>query len=79
MPAHPPDATPTLTPTIGSFALAIIYFTLSAALSLNVITCLLINSIPIWQLLTFYLYPKAVPKLSLGLHQKRLPLSLYSL
>ena len=34
MPAHPPDATPTLTPTIGSFALAMISFTLSAALSL---------------------------------------------
>jgi len=34
MPAHPPDATPTLTPIIGSFAPAIISFhTLSSSIA----------------------------------------------
>ena len=41
----PPKAPPTLTPTIGSLALDIISLTRSAALSLKVIICLLINSI----------------------------------
>ena len=66
MPAHPPEATPTLTPIMGSLAFDIISFTLYAALSLRVITCLFINLIPILQLLTFYLYPREAPKLNLN-------------